>query len=52
MCDSAENGIETIKLSGFEASGVKFSCKYHNPNPEVIELQELKKIIWDKLGYS
>jgi len=25
---------ETIKLSSFEASGIEFTCKYHNPNSE------------------
>jgi len=42
---------DNIKLSGFEASGVELTCKFHKPNPKVVKPQEIKKekTIWDKL---
>jgi hypothetical protein len=42
---------DKIKLSGFEASGVELTCKFHDPNPKVFEPQEIKKekTISDKL---
>jgi hypothetical protein len=46
-----EINIKADKLNADEASGIEVNCKFHAPNPQVTETQQVKKgtTILDKL---